>query len=239
MYGQIEALTQIMNAYFRISFSEWCWAVLDGVYPISMAFSLPNSKAASSLAPSRPTSSLLGPQTLASALGVLALHFLFTVIALTTLFHQDWFQCRKWDRSDVSDVLVIGDASAGITAMAYNFGYEWRQSWIRNYVLITLASTFMAMQFYIILVPGKMSCFWRVNCDNDHVLVSVVKGEKVPIQNPFNTTVMPVEYRWSDCDNCVRLLLSHGTISLLTAHERSWARERDNKPRHLLVRPSR
>jgi hypothetical protein len=55
----------------------------------------------------------------------------------------------------------------------------------------------MAMQIFITLVPGKMSCFWRVNCDNDHVLVSVVKGEKVPIQNPFNTTVMPVEYRWS------------------------------------------
>jgi predicted P-type ATPase len=209
MYGQIEALTQIMNAYFRISFSEWCWAVLDGVYPISMAFSLPNSKAASSLAPSRPTSSLLGPHTLASALGVLALHFLFTVIALTTLFHQDWFQCRKWDRSDVSDVLVIGDNYEAqtlflvtscqyiSTAMAYNFGYEWRQSWIRNYFLVTLASVFMAMQFFITLVPGKMSCFWRVNCDNDHVLVSVVKGEKVPIQNPFNTTVMPVEYRWS------------------------------------------
>jgi magnesium-transporting ATPase (P-type) len=106
MYGQIEALMQIINACFRISFSEWCWAVLDGVYPISMAFSLPISKAASSLAPSRPTSSLLGPHTLGSALGVLALYFLSTVIALTALFHQDWFQCRKWDRSDVSDVFA-------------------------------------------------------------------------------------------------------------------------------------
>jgi magnesium-transporting ATPase (P-type) len=133
--SQIEALTQIMNAYFRISFSEWCWAVLDSVYPIPIAFSLPNSKAASSLAPSRPTSSLLGLYTLASALGVLALHFLFT-----TLFHQDWFQCREWDRSDVSDVLVIDDNCEAqtlflvtscqyiSTAMAYNFGYEWRQS---------------------------------------------------------------------------------------------------------------
>lgn len=209
MYGQIEALTQIMNAYFRITFSEWCWAVLDGVFPISMAFSLPNAKASTSLAPSRPTSSLLGPHTLASALGILGLHFLFTVIALTALFHQDWFQCRKWDRSDVSDVLVIGDNYEAqtlflvtscqyiSTGMAYNFGYEWRQSWIRNYVLVTLAGAYLAMQFYITLVPGKMSCFWRVNCDNDHVLVSVVKGEKVPIQNPFNTTVMPVSFRWT------------------------------------------
>jgi hypothetical protein len=55
----------------------------------------------------------------------------------------------------------------------------------------------MAMHFYVTQVPGKMSCFWRANCDNDHVLVSVVKGEKIPIQNPFNTTVMPVEYMWS------------------------------------------
>jgi hypothetical protein len=55
----------------------------------------------------------------------------------------------------------------------------------------------MAMQFYITLVPGKMSRFWRVNCDNDHVLASVVKGESVPIQDSFHTTVMLVEAWWA------------------------------------------
>jgi hypothetical protein len=55
----------------------------------------------------------------------------------------------------------------------------------------------MAMQFYITLVPGDMSRFWRVNCDNDQVLASVVKGESVSIQHPFHPTVTPVESRWS------------------------------------------
>jgi hypothetical protein len=41
-----------------------------------------------------------------------------------------------------------------------------------------------------------LSCFWRVNCENDHVLYSAAIGRVLPIQNPFHTTVMPVSYRW-------------------------------------------
>jgi hypothetical protein len=38
----------------------------------------------------------------------LAINFSFTVISLALLWNQDWFQCRKWDSNDVSNVLVIG-----------------------------------------------------------------------------------------------------------------------------------
>jgi cation-transporting ATPase 13A3/4/5 len=143
-----------------------------------------------------------------STLGILGLNFGFTAIALATLFNQDWFQCRKWDGSDVSDVLTIGDNYESevvflvngcqyfFTAMAFNFGYEWRQAWYRNYVFAALSLAFIAIQFYITLVPGRLSCFWRVNCDNDNISVSLIKGELIPIKNPFNTTVMPLEFRW-------------------------------------------
>jgi cation-transporting ATPase 13A3/4/5 len=209
IYGQIEALTQIINAYFKITFSEWCWIFMDGVWTISMAFSLPLAKAERTLAQTRPTSSLLGPHTMCSTLGVLGLNFGFTFLALAALFNQDWFQCRMWDGSDVSDVLTIGDNYESevvflvngcqymFTAMAFNFGYEWRQAWYRNYVFATLSLAFVAIQFYITLVPGQLSCFWRVNCDNDNVSVSLIKGELIPIKNPFNTTVMPLDFRWS------------------------------------------
>jgi hypothetical protein len=51
------------------------------------------------------------------------------------------------------------------------------------------------MQFYITLVPGYLSCVWRVNCDNESVLPSVTTGEPAPIQNSFNTTVMPPDFQ--------------------------------------------
>ena len=81
------------------------------------------------------------------------------------------------------------------TAMAFNFGYEFRQGWFRNYWFVMAAATFTIMHFYVTLHPGELSCFWRVNCDNDHVVNSVTTREKVPIQNPYNTTVIPEEFR--------------------------------------------
>src|SRR4051812_2384018 len=30
MYGQVETINQIVNAYFFITFSEWCWVFMDG-----------------------------------------------------------------------------------------------------------------------------------------------------------------------------------------------------------------
>ena len=82
---------------------------MDGIWTITMAFSLPLAKAAKKLSAKRPTASLLGPHTLFSACGVLAINFLFLVIALLALNAQDWYKCRKWGSNDVSDVTTIGD----------------------------------------------------------------------------------------------------------------------------------
>jgi len=82
------------------------------------------------------------------------------------------------------------------TALAYNFGYEFRQSWFRNYLFVIASLTLTFVQFYAAMVPGDLSCFWRVNCDNNHLQIGVTAREKMPIQNPFNTTVMPEAFRW-------------------------------------------
>jgi hypothetical protein len=83
------------------------------------------------------------------------------------------------------------------TAAAFNFGYEWRQNWFRNYYFVLLVVIFTVIHFWATLVPGELSCLWRVNCENVNVLYSVTSGKKVPIQNPFNTTLMPASYRWT------------------------------------------
>lgn len=205
MYGQIETLNQIINAYFQITFADWCWVFMDGFWTITLAFSLPLSRPSKTLPPTRPTASILGPQTLASTLGVLALNFIFTVIALATLWHQPFFQCRKWDSTDVSNVLVIGDNYESevlflvtgyqyiSSAMTYNFGYEFRQAWIFNYLFVFFVAVYTFIQFYITMVPSKLSCFFRVNCENKDVVHGI--GDLLPIQNAFNTTVMPYDFR--------------------------------------------
>ena len=80
------------------------------------------------------------------------------------------------------------------SAIVFNLGYEWHQAWIYNFIFVWPVCAFMFMQFWITLVPGKLSCLWHVSCKNKDVMQGVMAFEKVPIQNPFNTTVMPQEY---------------------------------------------
>jgi magnesium-transporting ATPase (P-type) len=179
LYGQIEAFLQTMTAYLSVTFSEWCWIFLDGIWSTTMVFSLPLANAAKRLSPVRPTASLFSLHTLSSACGLLAINFLFQIIALLALFGQDWFQCRKWNGEDVSNVLTIGDnyettalfVVGGFqyyaTAMSLNFGYTFRENWWKNYIFVALAALWTSMQFVMTIHPSKFSCIWRVNCNNE------------------------------------------------------------------------
>jgi len=208
MYGQIQTINQITCAYFQITFAEWCWIFMDGFWVLSMAFSLPLAKAAKILAPERPTSSLLGAYTMSSVLGVLLLNVSFTTLAMSALYHQEWYQCRKYDGTDVSNVLVIGDNYEATvlflvvgyqfisSAMTYNFGYNFREGWFQNRLFVLLVCIFTIIHFYVTLVPGSLSCMFRVNCSNDNVVRTITSSTPKPINNFFNSTIMPVSFRW-------------------------------------------
>jgi len=207
IYGQIETLTQLINAYFSISLSEWCWLFMDGVWMMTMAFSLPLAKAHEKLSPRLPTSDLLGIHTMSSTLGVLLLNVTFTLIALFTLWNAGFFQCRRWNSTDVSNVSTIGDNyEASVlflvtgyqyisSAMAFNYGYSYRAPFLKNRTFVALAVGFSVIHFLIIVYPSEISCLWRVNCTNEHVLPGITTG-LLPLNNPFNTTVMPIYFRW-------------------------------------------
>lgn len=172
-----------------------------------MAFSLPFADVAAKLAPERPTSSILGPRTLASALGVLAINFAFICLALGVLFEQPWFQCRKWEAGAIDDVTIIGDnyessvlfivmgAQYVSSAFPYNFGFLHRANWIYNWRFVIFVIIWIVIHFIVILYPSSLSCFFRVNCDNDDVVRFATSSDKVPIQNSWNTTVMPPYFR--------------------------------------------
>ena len=207
MYGQLEGFGNVLMASFRVNLTEYAWALLDGILVIAMATTLPLSQAAKRLSDTRPTASLLGAHTVASLCGVLFSNVFYVLMALAILYRQDWMQCRKWENQDVSNLQIIGDnyESETIflimgyqflsTAMAYNFGYEFRQAWLKNYKFVACIVFFTAIHFYVTLVPGRLSCFWRVNCTNDDLVYSVSLQGKIPIQNPFGTTVMPMDFR--------------------------------------------
>ena len=83
--------------------------------------------------------------------------------------------------------------------MAFNFGYEHRAGWFMNWRFVILSIGFSIIQFYIALVPSKLSCLFRVNCVNDDVVRQVTTGggdNLVPLQTPYANTILPVEFRW-------------------------------------------
>jgi magnesium-transporting ATPase (P-type) len=179
LYGQTESILMTINAYLAITFTEWCWVFLDGIWSITMAFTLPLAKASKRLSPRRPTVSLLGPQTILSVCGILGWSILYLVIALVLLWHQDWFQCRKWKSEDISNVVSIGDNYESTvlfvvggyqyinSAMALNFGYTFREAWWRNYNFVALCLLWNVFVFVMTIYPSEFSCIWRVNCDNE------------------------------------------------------------------------
>ena len=207
MYGQIETINQMVCAWFAVTFSEWCWVFMDGFWVITMAFSLPFADVAPKLAPTRPTSSILGPHTLTSTIGVLIINFLFVVLALGVLFQQDWFQCRKWGAISIADVTAIGDNYESsvvfvvsgyqyiTSAMAYNFGFQYRAGWWKNWRFLFFVMTWTIIHFTVILYPSSLSCFFRVNCENDNVLRGATAPDRTPIQNPWGHTLMPLYFR--------------------------------------------
>jgi predicted P-type ATPase len=179
IYGQVETYLQTINAYLAITFSEWCWIFLDGIWSAGLVFSLPLAHAAKKLYNHRPTSSLLGIRTVSSVGGMVLINFFFTCLGMIALNKQDWYQCRKWNSEDVSNALTIGDNYESTTlfivggyqivasAFALNFGYKFRAPWFTNHLFMILFTVFTIFHVVVILYPSRVSCIFRINCDNE------------------------------------------------------------------------
>jgi len=247
MYGQVETINQIVNAYFKVTFSEWCWVFLDGFWVVTMAFSLPFAPRNDKLSNRRPPSSLLGAYTMSSTLGVLAINFAFLCGGLGLLNAQSWYSCRKWTAGAVDSAVTIGDnyessviflitgAQYVTSAMAYNFGPEHRGAWWTNWRFVGFLIVYIIIHIYIILVPSKLSCFFRINCQDPNLLRSATNEDINPIQNPWNTSVMPEAFR-----GMLVILIVWNTVSIM-AWERvvvlgpvgQWFRSWNRETKHL------
>jgi len=210
LYGLLETLNQILNAYYAITFAEWCWVMLDGAWIMVTSFTLATAKPHSTLSDRRPTGSPLDIITFSSVMGVFIIHVIFLAIAMKALGAEPWYQCRIWDvtNSDIGDLAGIGDnyeasviwlvtgAQMLHSAAAFNFGGKHRSLWIRNWKLAVSLTFFYILHGIVILHPSKVSGFYRVNCDDWNTSPSVLSlYETHPIQNPWHTTLMPEDFR--------------------------------------------
>jgi len=228
MYGLVTTVNQMVNAYYQITFGEWCWVLIDGFWALSLSFSIPYSKAREKLSPERPTASLLGLHTMFSFIGVFIINVTFLFIGLAVMHSQDFYQCRKWTEKDVSSAITIGDnyESSVIfvitgyqiisAATVYNFGYSFRASWHKNYFLVFLILGFTVIHFVSTVSSNKLSCIFRLNCVNDDIIWTPMadifkETESYPLNNPYNTTVMPVRFRWI----LVAIVAANTTVAVL------------------------
>ncbi|CAB9523325.1 Probable cation-transporting ATPase 13A4 [Seminavis robusta] len=209
LYGNISSYCQLIMYYLNVSFSDWMWFFTDVLWTMSFTLTLPLSKPAPKLSKAQPTSSILSLQTVGGVVGVIAMNYIYTLIAFAVLYSEDWYQCRKWE-SDIQAGSILSASDnyetsvlflmVGIQLMAaaasLNFGYEYRQAWWRNYVFAALAIGFITIHTVITLHPGNLSCLWRINCDNEHVVRGVLDSEPAPIGNPYNSTIMPNSFRF-------------------------------------------
>jgi hypothetical protein len=119
-------------------------------------------------------------------------------------------------------VFCVGGYQFVAAAIVLSFGYVFRRAWYKNRVVLFLSALWTLFIVVMTVVPSSFSCIWRVNCNNEvsmtmmskaltftcrlHLLTYshpqqdavryVTSSAPVAINNPFNTTVMPVQFRW-------------------------------------------
>ncbi|KAJ1655293.1 hypothetical protein IWQ61_004935, partial [Dispira simplex] len=222
MYGEIMVSLGVTVYYFSAVVPQAVWIFIDGLIMVPMCFSLTQAGTHDRLAPFHPTARLLGPQTIASAMGMTLINFAFMFGSIAMLFKQDWFQCHQFDSSDIDASMwwLLGDnyesEIISLTvlfqfinaAAAFNFGYYFRTSWWRNYLLMLLYFGYMCVIMILTLMdPNPFSCIFRINCGSPAALVEL--GYPTPTWDitPYNITwghnVLPPDYRWKLWGLCV------------------------------------
>ncbi|KAJ1968921.1 hypothetical protein IWQ62_000946, partial [Dispira parvispora] len=222
MYGEIMVSLGVIVYYFSAVVPQAVWIFIDGFIMVPMCFSLTQAGTQPRLAPFRPTARLLGTQTIASAMGMTLINFAFMFGSIAMLFQQDWFQCHQFDSSDIDAGMwwLLGDnyesEIISLTvlfqfinaAAAFNFGYYFRTSWWRNYLLILLYFGYMcAIMILTLMDPNPFSCLFRINCGTPEALVELGYPSPTWDITPYNIAwghnVLPPDYRWKLWGLCV------------------------------------
>ncbi|KAJ1921082.1 hypothetical protein H4219_000940 [Mycoemilia scoparia] len=222
MYGESMAWLELFQFYFSVIVPQAVWIFIDSFIAVGLMFALTQSKPAKTLAACRPTAKLLGAHTLASLWGQILINFVFLVGLMGLLFRQSWYRCNEFDSRDIdtslwwllgdnyeAEVISISQLFQFINAAGvFNFGYRFRTSWWRNYVLVVLYLGFMAAVSVLVLAdPNRFGCLFRINCGDPDVLVKM--GYPRPswhiseYNSPIGSNVLPHHFRWTLWGYCL------------------------------------
>ncbi|KAF7725950.1 hypothetical protein EC973_009187 [Apophysomyces ossiformis] len=222
LYGQVMMMLKIYTFYFSVTMSQYVWIAIDVFITVFLTWAVSQLKAADRLENQRPTARLLGPQTLASGIGLVAINWLFLSGAFVMLFKQAWYRCNEFDSSavDISKWWLLADNYEGEViaivclfqfinnAAVFNFGYKFRQSFYKNYILVFLWLLYLAIVSYWTLAdPNRFGCLFRFNCGTPSVLKQLHYEVPDVYIEPYNTplghNVMPSYFRWKLWGICV------------------------------------
>ncbi|KAI8362638.1 hypothetical protein BD560DRAFT_373869 [Blakeslea trispora] len=215
LYGQVMLMLKLCTFYFNVSLSENIWIGVDVFITVLLTWAVSQSKPAERLEPQRPTARLLGPQTLASGIGLVAINWAFLSGAYALLYKQEWFRCNEFDSGavDLSKWWLLADNYEGQVltlvclfqfinnAAVFNFGYKFRQSFWKNYMLVFLWLLYLAIASYWTLAdPNRFGCMFRLQCGTKEVLEQIGYTPPsvyiVPYNTPLGHNVMPHDFRW-------------------------------------------
>ncbi|KAI7892685.1 uncharacterized protein EV154DRAFT_585903 [Mucor mucedo] len=216
MYGEIMASVKFYTFYYTMSFSQWNFILIDAFITVFCAFGVTQSGASQRLSQHRPTARILGPEVLLSVLGQIWINVWFTIGAFIWLYSRDdFFRCNEWDARaiDNSKWWLLGDSfEADVvtflalfqfvnSALVFNYGYIFRATWYRNYFLMAVCCTFIAVVSYWELAdPNQFGCLMRINCGDPDVLVSLGYPRPnfyiEPYNNPLGHNVLPKTFRY-------------------------------------------
>ncbi len=63
------------------------------------------------------------------------------------------------------------------SALAFNFGHVFRAPWITNWRFLGLVLVYATVHLCMVLIPGQLSCFVRINCEAE----DIVRGALSPV----------------------------------------------------------
>lgn len=246
MYGVLESVNQLANAYFAITFSEWTWIFLDGVFVVILSYCLGLSLPAEKLTPHRPTASLLGWTTMLSVMGPVIINIIFLCVALGILMKEDWMECRAFfiDPNHIRDWYALGDnyecaviflvsGSQYIhSTLQYGIGGEFRRNLCRNWLLVLCVIVAYAMFVIVIYYPSKMSCIFRVNCLDEYMIRGITQPLVAPVGNWEHSTIIPEVFQ----TKLIIIMVINGVIVVAWEYffvqgtaVLGWARRRQNQ----------
>ncbi|KAF8819995.1 haloacid dehalogenase family hydrolase domain-containing protein [Cardiosporidium cionae] len=185
MYGQMLLAIRIFLYHSSLQISEIAWIFIDSFINVGFSLTILLSKSSSKLTPTRPTSKLLGLEIFCS-LGLQILVLLGMIFgSMGLLGRENWFACKNFDvsQANLGEWWTMGDnfegavlATIGTFQMinmgfVFNYGFEYRKWWFKNYGLLALWAIFFAIMCAVLFSPPNyLSCLFRINCGDASLL---------------------------------------------------------------------